>query len=90
MGLKLSRSRIASAAVALCQGANVYMAMTPSHAGPFPKEVIQRTKAIGSWFKRTEPVLTDATPYADLAIKLLSIERSVTSFLSVRSSAMAR
>jgi hypothetical protein len=61
---------VASAAVAFCQGANVYMAMTPSYAGPFPDEVVQRTKAIGAWFRKTEPVLTGAEPYADVAIVL--------------------
>ena len=64
------KGAIASAAAAFCQGANVYMAMTPSYAGPFPKEVVQRTKAIGSWFRKTEPVLAGAEPHADVAIVL--------------------
>jgi len=60
---------IAAAAVALCQGASVYMALTPGHSGVFGED-LQRAKAVGAWFKATEPVLKNARPYADVGIVL--------------------
>ncbi len=60
---------IAAAAIALCQGANVYMALTPDHSGVFGED-LQRAKSIGAWFKGVEPILKDARPYADVGIVL--------------------
>jgi hypothetical protein len=60
---------VASAAIALCQGASVYMALTPGHSGAFGDD-LQRAKAVGAWFKAAEPVLRDARPYADVGIVL--------------------
>jgi hypothetical protein len=60
---------VAAAAVALCQGATVYMALTPGHSGVFGDD-LDRAKTIGAWFKKTEPVLKDARPYADVGIVL--------------------
>ena len=60
---------VAAAAVALCQGATVYMALTPGHSGVFGED-LERAKAIGAWFKKTEPVLKGARPYADVGIVL--------------------
>jgi hypothetical protein len=60
---------IAAAAIALCQGASVYMALTPDHSGVFGED-LQRAKAVGQWFKRTRPVLEGAEPRADVGIVL--------------------
>ena len=63
------KQAIAAAAVALCQGATVYMALAPGHSGVFGED-LDRAKAIGAWFKTTEPALTGARPYADVGIVL--------------------
>ncbi|HUT94379.1 MAG TPA: alpha-L-fucosidase, partial [Thermoguttaceae bacterium] len=63
------KQAIAAAAVALCQGATVYMALAPGHSGVFGED-LDRAKAIGAWFQATEPVLTGARPYADVGIVL--------------------
>ncbi len=63
------KGAIATAAVALCQGANVYMALTPGHAGTFGED-LDRAKAIGAWFRVNEPALEGARPYADLGLVL--------------------
>ncbi|UCD27298.1 MAG: alpha-L-fucosidase, partial [Planctomycetota bacterium] len=60
---------IATAAIALCQGASIYMALTPDHSGVFGED-LQLAKTIGKWFKQTEPVLKNARPYADIGIVL--------------------
>jgi len=63
------KQAIAAAAVALCQGATVYMALAPGHSGVFGED-LDRAKAIGAWYRANEPVLTDARPYADVGIVL--------------------
>jgi hypothetical protein len=45
------------------------MALTPGHSGIFGED-LNRAKAIGAWFRKTEPVLKDARPYADVGIVL--------------------
>ncbi len=45
------------------------MALTPDHSGVFGED-LQRGKAIGRWFKATEPLLKNARPYADVGIVL--------------------
>ena len=60
---------VASAAIAVCQGANLYMALTPDHSGRFGED-LQRAKSIGRWYKATEPTLNNARPYADVGIVL--------------------
>ena len=63
------RQAIAATAVAVCQGASVYMALTPGHSGVFGED-LQRAKAVGAWFKTVEPLVRDARPYADVGIVL--------------------
>jgi hypothetical protein len=60
---------IAATAIAVCQGANVYFALTPSHVGLFGED-LQRAKAVGAWFKKVQPLLGEARPYADVGIVL--------------------
>ena len=60
---------VAATAIAVCQGATVYMALTPDHSGNFGED-LQRAKAVGAWFKTVEPLLRDARPYADVGIVL--------------------
>ena len=67
---KMTRSQaIAAAAIAVCQGASVYMALTPDHSGVFGED-LQLAKAVGAWFKKTEPLVKDARPHADVSIVL--------------------
>jgi len=63
------KQAVAAAAVALCQGATVYMALAPGHAGTFG-DALDRATAIRAWYRANEPALTDARPYADVAIVL--------------------
>ncbi len=63
------KQAIAAAAIALCQGANVFMALTPDHSGVFGED-LQRAKAIGAWFRTTERVLKGARPFSDVGIVL--------------------
>jgi hypothetical protein len=58
---------IAATAVGICQGAGVNLALTPGHDGHFGED-LQRAKAVGAWFRRVEPWVTDARPAADVAI----------------------
>ncbi|MBM4050912.1 MAG: discoidin domain-containing protein, partial [Planctomycetes bacterium] len=75
---------IAGAAIALCQGANVYLALTPGHAGEFGED-LQRAKAIGAWYRQTQSWLENAQPYADVGILL-----GATASASALSDALAR
>lgn len=63
------KQAIAAAAIAVCQGASVYMALTPSHSGVFGED-LGRAKAVGAWFNTVRPVLENARPCADVAIVL--------------------
>jgi hypothetical protein len=58
---------IAATAIAVCQGAGVNFALTPGHAGTFGED-LQRAKAVGAWFRKVQPWLTDAQPDADVGI----------------------
>jgi len=63
------RRAIATAAIGVCQGATVYMALTPGHSGQFGDD-LKAAKAVGTWFKATRPMLQGAEPYADVGIVL--------------------
>jgi hypothetical protein len=63
------KQAIAAAAIAVCQGAGINLALTPGHSGVFGED-IQRAKAIGAWFRQVKPYLEDAQPYADVAVVL--------------------
>ena len=60
---------IAGTAIAVCQGASVCFALTPGHSGAFGGD-LQLAKAAGAWFRRVQPFVEDARPYADVAIVL--------------------
>ncbi len=64
---KTPKQAIAATAIAMCQGASIYLAMTPGHSGLFGDD-LKVAKAVGAWFRATEPVLRDAQPYADVGI----------------------
>lgn len=60
---------VVSAATAWVQGANIYAAMTPGHAGVFDKEGdLRLLGGIGKWLKTHQSHLADAVPYADAGI----------------------
>ena len=63
------RQAIASTAVAVCQGASVYFALTPGHGGVFGGD-LKVAKAVGAWFRAVQPVLRDARPSAEAGIVL--------------------
>ena len=60
---------IAGTAIAVCQGAGVCFALTPGHSGTFGRD-LQLAKAAGAWFRRVQPFVEGARPYADVAIVL--------------------
>jgi len=60
---------IAATAITVCQGASVHLALTPGHSGVFGQD-LQQAKAAAAWFRRVQPLLKDAQPYADVAIVL--------------------
>jgi hypothetical protein len=66
---KTPKQAIAEAAAAVCQGASVYMALCPSHAGTFGDD-LAAAKAVGAWFRGIEPFVKEARPYADVGIVL--------------------
>jgi hypothetical protein len=66
---KTPKQAVAEVAVAVCQGASVYMALCPSHAGTFGDD-LKAAKAVGAWFRGIEPFLKEARPYADVGIVL--------------------
>jgi len=68
LGMSVRRA-IATVAVGVCQGATVYLALTPGHSGQLGDD-LKAAKAVGAWFKSTEPVLKDAQPYADAGVVL--------------------
>lgn len=63
------KQAIAAAAIAVCQGAGINLALTPGHAGTFGDD-LRQAKAIGAWFRQVKPYLEDAQPSADVAIVL--------------------
>jgi alpha-L-fucosidase len=66
---KTAEQAVAEVAAAVCQGASVYMALCPGHAGTFGDD-LKAAKAVGAWFRQVEPLLTGARPYADVGIVL--------------------
>ncbi len=56
-------------AMSLCQGSNIWLAITPSFSGVFGEDMAQ-VKYIGQWYKETEPYLTGARPYAEVGVAL--------------------
>lgn len=63
------KGAVAEAALALCRGVSVALVLTPGHDGSFGAD-LEAARAVGSWFRKVEPLLKDATPYADAAIIL--------------------
>lgn len=63
------KQAVAAAAIVVCQGAGINLALTPGHSGVFGED-LQRAKAIGAWFRRVKPHLDGAEPYADVAVVL--------------------
>ena len=63
------RQAIAATAVAVCQGASVYFALTPGHGGVFGGD-LKVAQAVGAWFRTVEPILRDARPAAEAGILL--------------------
>lgn len=61
------KQAIAGSAIVVCQGAGVHWALTPGHSGVFGED-LERAKAAGAWFRQVKPYVTDAQPYADVAI----------------------
>jgi len=61
------KQAIAGSAIVVCQGAGVHWALTPGHSGIFGEDLDQ-AKAAGAWFRQVKPYVTDAQPYADVAI----------------------
>ena len=66
---KTPRQAVADVAVAACQGASVYLALTPGHAGTFGDD-LKAAQAAGAWFRKAQPVLAGAEPVADVAVVL--------------------
>jgi len=71
-----ARRAIASAAVGLCQGASIYLALTPGHAGSFGGD-LEAAKAIGAWFRGVRPLLEGAEPFADAGIAPGAIDQTI-------------
>jgi len=65
---------IAGTAIAVCQGAGVCFALTPGHSGVFGGD-LQLAKAAGAWFRRVQPLVEDARPYADVGIVLGTLSK---------------
>jgi len=58
---------VVSAATAWIQGANVYGAMTPGHAGVYdPNGDLKMLRAVGHWLKENRAGLIGTIPYADI------------------------
>jgi len=72
---------IAATAIAVCQGAGVNFALTPSHDGKFGED-LQRAKAVGSWFRKVQPWLAEAQPAADVAVIHGPVADAVTEALA--------
>ena len=64
---KTPRQAIGEVAIAVCQGASVYMALCPSHAGTFGDD-LTAAQAAGTWFGAVEEYLAGGEPYADVGI----------------------
>ncbi len=70
---------IAVAAVTVCQGASLFMALTPGHSGKFGED-LDRAKAIGGWFKKVEHTLKGAQPFADVGVILGAVAKDGPGF----------
>lgn len=64
-----AKQAIAATAMGVCQGASIYFALTPDHAGTFGGD-LEVAKQVGAWFQGVRPLLDEATPHADLGIVL--------------------
>jgi len=70
---------IALAALALCQGSSIYMALTPGHAGTFGED-LRLAKAVGDWFRAVQPFLDRAEPWGDVGLVLGTPHTDVPDF----------
>ncbi len=68
-GPERARRAVAEAAVAWCQGANVYLALSPTHEGTFGPEAAA-LKACGDWLRPRQKLLAESTPWPDVGIVL--------------------
>jgi len=64
-----AKQAIAATAMGVCQGASIYFALTPDHAGTFGGD-LEVAKQVGAWFQGVRPLLAEAAPYADVGIVL--------------------
>jgi len=64
-----AKQAIAATAMGVCQGASIYFALTPDHAGTFGGD-LEVAKQVGAWFQGVRSLLAEATPYADVGIVL--------------------
>jgi hypothetical protein len=64
-----ARQAIAECAVAWCQGANVYLAITPEYGGRFGEE-LDAVRTAGEWLRGRRDLLAASEPWPDVGIVL--------------------
>jgi len=77
-----ARKAIAEGAVAWCQGANVYYALSPTHEGAFGED-LQAVQAAGEWLRPRQKLLAESTPWRDVGVVLGAPSASLAGFPSL-------
>jgi len=69
MAVGRARQALAECAVAWCQGANVYLAITPDYGGRFLDE-LAAVRAAGQWLRERRDLLAASEPWPNVGIVL--------------------
>ena len=82
MGPGRGRRALAEAAVAWCQGANVYMALSPDYKGRFGPE-LEAVRAAGAWLCDRRELLAASEPWPDVGVILGAPSPSLSGYPSL-------
>ena len=77
-----ARQALAEAAVAWCQGANVYMALSPDYQGRFGPEM-EAIRAAGTWLRDRRALLAGSVPWPDVGVMLGAPDPSLGGYPSL-------
>ncbi|MBM3502170.1 MAG: hypothetical protein FJX74_26260, partial [Armatimonadetes bacterium] len=78
-----ARQALAEAAVAWCQGANVYLAITPDYAGRYGEE-LDVVRAAGEWLETRRDLLAASEPWPGVGIVLGAPKPSLAGLPALR------
>jgi Alpha-L-fucosidase/F5/8 type C domain len=82
MAVGRARQALSEAAAAWCQGANVYVALSPTHEGTFGEEMAT-LRMLGDWLRPRQKLLAESTPWHDIGVVLGAPSQDLPGFPSL-------